>query len=558
MSNNNKNHKKKRKYHFSKNLRDLRSLAVAITKNRKISINYDVKAKTSKYNPESDKIVLSLNPYPEFVQKHEVIGSKCLDADLGHECGHAMLSKPLSSYFNNWVTKIKRNRGFPVLAHHIVNLIEDKRVNYYIENRYRFDLGKRLTLANLIIKDTIETQLKNPKFQIKKIHGEAPLIVGILANEGLYEAEIPKIWKLLSKKAKQNTKKALTLMEQSKYMRLRIDLIKTCQQIYDLIVEFLDKEDMNKLKILVPSRMKGELKGKMSQELKAKLQELIKKEVEKAKQKAKEKLLEDLLKGMGAGQGTGKEIPTPEPDFNNYQQLLEKNKPEIQKLLDLLKQRLKPKVEREIFRKRGRFMSQLLSKAYTNSLRNVVKNVYVHVKTRYEKEKVAIGFLFDFSGSVDRTEANDITIILNEVFGHFVDDYGFSISCFGADSQKIKTFFETFKNTKARCGNIGVSAYGTEISVLLKAYLRMFNTVDHDRRRILVIASDFMFGDNQEALKIIPLYEKANIELIFIGFCNCRNVDTWAKNLVKARRTKIKNVHDLPEMFLSVYSDIQL
>jgi len=456
------------------------------------------------------------------------------------------------------VTKIKRNRGFIVLAHKIVNLVEDKRVNYFMSERYRFDIGKRLSLANLIIKDTIETTLSNPKFEIKNIWGDAPLMMGILANEGLYEADCPKVWAKLSKKAKGDTKKALKVLDNVRFQRLRINLIKSCQEIYDLLEPYVIKTQEEMLKKLIPLRIKGDLKGNLSEELKGKLKAMVKAEIEKEKEKAKQRLLEDLLKGSGAGEGTGIEIPPPQSDFNAYQQLLDKNKPEIQKLLDLLKQRLKPIVQREIFRKRGRFMSQLLSKAYTNSLRQTVKNVYLNVKTRFEKERVAIGFLFDFSGSVSRTEANDITIILNEVFGHFVDDYGFSISCFGANSQRIKTFFETFNNTKARCGNIGVSPSGTEIHVLLEAYLKMFNAVDSDRRKILVIASDFYFGDDKEALDIISLYPRANVELIFLGFSNCRNVDTWASNLVKARRTSIKTVSELPERFLEVYMDIQL
>jgi len=558
MQQNGKRKKKAKKYQFSKNLRDLRSIGVAITKNRKLRLEYDGKAPTSHYNPEESKITLSLTPYPQFVHENPLLAQKCLDGDLGHESGHDLLSKPNWSYFNNWVTKIKRKRGCTPLAHHIVNIIEDKRVNYFVENRFRFDIGKRLTLANLILKDGIETELSNPKHKVEKLHGDAPLMIGVLSCEGLYNAKIPKVWQKMSKKAKENTKKALDILENTKYMRLRIDLTKSCQKIYDLIAEFVPKGSEDKLKIYMPARMKGKIKGKLSEGLKAKLGQMIKAEIKEAEEKAKEKLIKDLLKGAGAGEGTGVEIPTPEPDFNNYQQILDRNKSEIRRLLDLLKQRMKPLVQREIFQKRGRFMSQLLSKAYTNSLRNRVKNVYLNVKTRFEKEKVAIGFLIDYSGSVDREEAEDITIILNEVFGHFVDDYGFSISVFGADSQKVKTFFETFANTKARCGNIGVSGAGTEVSVLLRAYLKMFNSVDLDRRKILVIASDFEFGDNAEAEKTIALYSKANVELIFMGFCNCRKVRTWASNLVKARRTAIKSVKELPERFLEVYTDIQL
>lgn len=558
MKENGKSPKKKRKYQFSKNLRDMRSIAVAITGNKRLKLKYDGKAETSHINLETEEITLSLNPFPDFVKDNPLIAQKCLSGLNGHECGHDLLSKPNQSYFNNWVTKIKRNRGVTPLAHILVNIVEDKRVNYFIGNRYRFDIGKRLALCQIIIKDTIETTLNNPTFKFPKVDGDAPIMVGILANVGLYGADIPKAWQKMDKKAQENTKKALDILENTKYMRLRIDIIKACQQIYDLIAPFCPKIDESKLKKYIPVRLKGKLKGELSKQLKEKLKGLIETEEEKEKQKTKEQLLEDLLRGCGAGLGTGKEIPTPEPDFNKYQEILDRNKEEIARLLNLLKQRMKPLVKREIFRKRGRFMSQLLSKAHTNSFRNIVKNVYLNVKTRFEKEKVAIGFLIDYSGSVNRRQAEDITVILNEVFGHFVEDSGYSISVFGADSQKVKTFFETFNNTKARCGNIGVNTSGTEISVLLRAYLKMFNNVDSERRKILVIASDFYFGDNNDAKELIALYPKANVELIFMGFTDTRNSETWASNIVEARRTGIKDISDLPERFLSVYTDIQL
>jgi hypothetical protein len=203
-------------------------------------------------------------------------------------------------------------------------------------------------------------------------------------------------------------------------------------------------------------------------------------------------------------------------------------------------------------------MSPLTARAYANSFRSEVKNVYLNNSVRFEKEQVCLGFLFDFSGSVDRTQALDITTILNEVFGNYVDDLGFAIAVFGENSQKIKGFFETFANTRARIGNIGVSASGTEISVNLASFLKMFNKANPDRHKILIIASDFEFGDEDKALDLIKLYSKAQIDMIFIGFCNCANVKTFAANVKGIiKRTNIKSVHELPEKFLEVYLSLQ-
>ena len=87
----------------------------------------------------------------------------------------------------------------------------------------------------------------------------------------------------------------------------------------------------------------------------------------------------------------------------------------------------------------------------------------------------------------------------------------------------------------------------------------MFNNI-RDRRKILVVASDFSFGDDNKARELIRLYPKADVELIFIGFCDCQRVDTWAEEELPknyARRSKIVSVMELPEAFLSVYLNIQ-
>jgi hypothetical protein len=205
-------------------------------------------------------------------------------------------------------------------------------------------------------------------------------------------------------------------------------------------------------------------------------------------------------------------------------------------------------------------MCPIVPRIYTNSFRGTVKNVYMNVQSRFEKEQVAIQFWFDFSGSVDKKEAERITTILNEVFGHYVDDMGFSIGCFGADTQKIKTFFESFDNTRARIGAISVNAGGTELSVGLEASLKMFNTIKNERRRILVVASDFSLGDEEKAEELMQQYAKAGIECIFIGFCSCENVYHFAEKVsgLRVKRTHINAVSDLPRKFLEVYLNVQI
>jgi hypothetical protein len=502
----------------------MRSLAQILTGCKIIKVLYNEQADTSFIELENDKVVLSLKPYPDYVKLQPIIAQKMLDGDLGHECGHFLLTKPIWDYFSNWATKIKRLRGNVALAKEICNLVEDKRVNYFIISRHRFDIGARLELANLILKDTIENAISKGKNQIfmrnvqnlKLQNNEGSIMYSVLVNNGLYEADCSEVIKVLSPKAQEALKKALEVLENCKYQRVKMDIIHTCQDIYDLIVPFLPKNDEPQLRKLIPSRKGGEVQPEISQELKDKLEQMINEEIKRNQNENKD-LNKDLKKGSGAGEGTGEDIPTPEPNFEHYDEILDRTKEEIARLLAKLKKYAKPRVNRQIFQSRGRFMNNLLAKAKVASYRQDVKNVYVNVNTTFEKEKVAIGFIFDYSGSVDWKQAEDITTILNEVFGNWVDDAGFAIGVFGATYQKIKTFFEQYANTRARIGAISVNSSGTKVAEIMASFLKMYANVSPDRRKILVLASDFDFYDETEAHDILKLYDKAGIELIFIG-----------------------------------------
>lgn len=561
---------------FSEILTEMRNLAIALTKDKRVRVKYKPEQPTSAFNMENFEISLSLQSYPDFVRNSPRIFRKVLDGDMGHECGHLILTHPNWEFFNNWATKIKRQRGFYKLAHEICNIIEDKRVNHFIILRYRFDVGKRLLLANLILKDMIDNTIElkqvqsssilpsgftsltsnpqTPSMAIQSGQQDGVYMVSILCNQGLYEAKCTEIWNKLSPDAKKDCETAMKILEEVKYKRVKLDLIRSCQTIYDLVAKHL-KADYT-TKEYVCSRRGGNLKGQISDKLK---QLLEAEEVKEQQDEDKKKQRDDLAKGSGAGEGTGDEIPAPEPNFEAYDSLLDECKPQITELLNQLKKTLKPRVQREIFQKRGRMMSPIVPRIYTNSFRGTVRNVYLRTIAKLEKEQVCILFNFDFSGSVEKHEAERITCILNEVFGHYVDDYGFGITCFGADTQRIKTPFETFQNTRARIGAISVNSSGTELAVALESDLRQFNSVKGERRKILVVASDFCLSDDDRCEELLEQYAKAGIECIFIGFCNCDNVETFAEDVkgLKCARTKISEISELPSRFLSVYLNVQ-
>jgi len=549
---------------FSKNLRELREIAILLTGDRKIKVKYIAKPETIKnapntsfFNPEANEITLTLAPYPEFVKNNAVLSQRVLDGTTTHESGHKKITVPIWEYLNDWVTKIKRNRGSVELAKIVANVVEDIRVDYFMGLRFRYDFGKRLKLRQLILKDSIENEFNTQPIKANP-KNEASFILAILVDEGKYEADCSKLKKVLSKEAREDSEKALKILAEAKYHKLKIDIIRDYQQIYDLIAKHLDQSQEQQIKQFVLIVDGGNVKGECSPELQKQIEAQISQEQKEEAEKQAKELKKDLSKGNGAGEGTGEEIPAPEPNYERYQELVDKNKPEIARLLNKIKQNIKPIVRREILQSRGRIQANLQTRAYANSFRNTVKNIYLNTKTEFEKERVAIGFLFDFSGSVDREEANDITTILTEVFANYVSDDSYAIGCFGADYCKIKSFFELSENTKARVGNIQINSCGTEISPLLSSFLKQFNNIANDRRKILVIASDFCLSDDAQALDLIKFFALANIEIILIGFCNCDEVDTWANHIKgKIKRAKITEVSELPEKFLQVYLNVE-
>lgn len=555
---------------FSKTLEELRNIAIAITKDKRVRVLYIPDQPTSAFNMETYQISLSLHEYPDFVRTHERTFRKVLDGDLGHECGHLVLTRPLWEYFNNWVTKIKRQRGFFKLAHEISNIVEDKRINHFIILRYRFDIGKRLLLANLILKDMIDNTMEpraimkgnfssledlGPHIDVKAGMDDGVYMMAILCNQGLYEAKCTELWNKMKPEAVEDCKKAMKILEDVEYKRLRIDIVKACQDIYVLVAKHLKADYSSKEYIC--SRRGGNVKGKISQQLAQALESEERKEEEQ--EKSKEKLDSDLQKGAGAGEGTGNEISAPDPNFEAYSALLDQCKPQITELLNLLKKRMKPRTTRQIFERRGRLMSPIVPQIYTNSFRGTVKNVFTKMDTRFEREQLKIGFMFDFSGSVDRHEAEKILTILQEVFGHYVTDGDFAITCFGADSQRLKVFNEGFANTRARAGNIGVDAGGTEMSVLLEAFAKMFSCFKEEKK-VLVIASDFCTSDEDKCVELLGQYAKMGVEVYMIGFDSCEHVDHFAEEVrgLKVVRTKINEISELPLRFLECWTSYQM
>jgi hypothetical protein len=544
--------KTKQNANFSKELEELRNIAVIITNDKSIKIKYDAKFPTCAFNYEDNCIILSTNAYPDWVKSQPKLTEKLLSSSTMHESLHRKMSRPLVKYVEKWIQHLNmEKKGLPKLAGEIVNIVEDKRCNYYGKNRYRFDLGKRQVLKEMIFKDVIDTNAPK-EIQILKVHpyGINGLMLGAFANKGLYDADISIFKAEMNPQQQEDLEKALKLLEEVKYQSLRINVINTEKQIYDLLHKHIKTEDG--MKDLMVIEDEGKMKGDLSDKLKKKLEAMINEELDKEK---KDKLENDLAKGNSAGEGTGNEIKSPEPDEGKYNDLVNDVKPQIDRLLSQLKKIMKPTMKRDIYQKRGRMMSNLISRSYVNSMQRPVTNVYIQNTTKLEKEPVNIAMLIDFSGSVSRSTALEVTTILTETFGQYVEDYGFAIGVFAENMQWLKRFNETYQQTRARIPNTSVNSCGTRLHDLLLSALKMFNSIHENRRKIVVIASDYCLSDSEEVVKLLEQYSKAGIQIILFAFDGSSK--HFAPNIKGIQRIDMKNIMDLPEDFLECYLKLQ-
>jgi len=537
-----------------RNLRHLREIALIITKDRRLAVVFDNKSPTSAYFPIFNKMVIAENICPDVVKKYPLLRQKLLDGAVIHESGHRLLTHPLEANYKDFEGHVK----FPNLAHSCMNLVEDKRINRFMKSRYRFDYGKRLVFRHEVIRDTIETDLKSMSLNNLIPDVKVVKLIGALGNIGLYNADASLITKDFDDDMKRDLQTMLKILDDVRFKRVRRDVIKAVKKVYYILEDYATS-DLENFNILLPSEIRGGQLGKAISDLMMKKLEAegikLEKEAEEREAEAERQKRGETESGASAGIGTGDEIPSPEPNIEAYETIIARNKPEIERLLRKLKQIMTPQIVKADYQKRGRIMRGILAKAYTRSLVRTVSRIYHHSDLRYEKQRVAIQILVDFSASMNRTTAEDIITILTEVFGNWLEDKGYSISVFGENRQKIKTFFETFDKTRARIGGINVNSWGTMLETSLQDTIKMMNGIDGERKKILIVCSDFALGDESESLKAFEQILKMDVKLIMVKLCGYRRLPTLEDNK-DVEVMECKNIEDLPEIFADIYMKI--
>lgn len=542
---------------------ELQNIAISIMQDKSIGVIIDNTAETAYTDYKNLYVTIKLVP-PE-LRKYTRVVSRILDGQVAHEAGHIVVTRPVKMRLMEW----EKRQHNPSLADMVHQTIEDKRVNHFILQRYRFDFAHRLQLladvSNRLWTDTLKMQLakkrnENPANAMKpESYFLDEMIIAIAGIKGLWGVPVEKEFQL-NEKQLEFVNKTAEILEEARFDKMVMSIVNRHQQLYNYWKTYVEQAGKSSRQgEHVPKNLGGDMEleaGQGTAKAIAKMEKNLKKQEQQAKEEAERerKRLEKDGKTMAAGSGTGLSIPTPVPNERAYERIVQRNREHIERLLNLLKRLAKPKLETEKWRKQGRFMTEVLGKAYASSLARKVDNVFSRKTYQLEKAEACMGLLVDLSGSVNEEDAKNTLAVISEVAGRWLRDEDFAIMVFGSDYQKIKAFVEPYHTTRIRIGGITCLG-GTELRNPLDEMYKMLKSQHNGRTKILAIVSDFYVSRAEECKKLIKVIENDEISVIGLGI-DSTNEQTIKQFCKRARY--IGSIVELPEAFFDLYKEAAL
>lgn len=543
-------------------LEELQNIAISIMQNPAINVIIDNSLETACTDFKSIYVTIQLIP-PE-LQKFRRVVSRILDGQVAHEAGHIIKTTPIKDRLKVW----KQCQENPALAEIVHQTLEDKRVNHFIINRYRFDFGRRLQLladvTNRLWIDSLHAKLAEKRKDVANTMKPdsfllEDMLIGISAMAGLWHIDLDKEFQL-SEEQKQFVERTVAIFDEARFDAMIMSIVNRHQELYKLWSTRIRRTGEQPEKNC-PKGEGGEMPLKPGMGTKQALKQMEKKfkkmeddekrEAEKERRKQDKELPKD---GFGAGAGTGLSIPTPEPNEPAYQQIAQRNREHIERLLTLLKRLATPRLNVMKWQKQGRFMTEILGTAYSSSLKRNVQDVYYRRAVQLEKTEACMSLLVDLSGSVPIEEAKDSLTVISEVCGRWLRDEDFAIMVFGGDYQKIKAFVEPYHTTRTRIGGMH-SLGGTVMLNPLEELFKMVNAQRNHRAKVITIVSDFDVSKPNEVGKLLQTIAKTDIKVVGLGI---GHVDmAFVRSYVKNYRY-IGQIQDLPEAFFDLYKEVAL
>lgn len=541
----------------------LHDIAVSIIQTSKINVIIDNALPTAMTDYKN--IYVTINLIPQELRKYRRVVSRLLDGQVAHESGHIVVTAPVKEAEVKWMNRQPNKQ----LANIVHQSLEDKRVDYYILSRYRFDFAYRLQLLRDVTTrlwvDTLKAQMaeKRNSNAYNAMRPEEVFINDILIPiseiKGITGFPVETEFKMNAEQ-KEFVNKVSEIFEDARFDKMVMSVLKRHQQLYDLwdrqVSRTGEEPERN-----TPAGQGGELKLISGETTKRALQQMeksLKKAEEEAEEERKKQNLgkgKDPSGGMYAGAGSGLNIPTPTPNADEYERIVQRNREHIERLLNLLKKLALPILQTEKWLGQGRFMTEILAKAYASSTVRRVENIYARRTLKFERAEACIGLIVDLSGSVNEEDAKNSLTVISEVCGRWLRDEDFAILVFGSNYQKIKAFVEPYHTTRIRIGGIH-DLGGTELYKPLEEMYQMIKAQKNGgRAKIITIVSDFSVSRRDECIKLLKTIQEDEVKVVGLGIDNSsvEQILPFTKN---ARY--IGSIVELPESVFDLYREVAL
>lgn len=541
----------------------LHDIAVSIIQTSKINVIIDNALPTAMTDYKN--IYVTINLIPQELRKYRRVVSRLLDGQVAHEAGHIVITAPVKEAEVKWINR-QANKQLANIVH---QSLEDKRVDYYILSRYRFDFAFRLQLLRDVTTrlwvDTLKAKIEERKKAIATYNRQEDFFINeylipISEIKGITGFDVESEFQM-NPEQKAFVNKVSEIFEDARFDKMVMSCLKRHQELYDLWDRQVNRtgEDTG---ANTPAGQGGELKLLSGPTTKRALQQM-EKSLKKAEEDAEaERQKQNLRKdkdnpsgGMFAGAGSGLNIPTPIPDAEEYEKIVQRNREHIERLLNLLKKLALPILDTEKWLGQGRFMTEILAKAYASSTVRRIENIYSRRTLKFEQAEACIGLLVDLSGSVSVYDAQNSLTTIAEVCGRWLRDEDFAILVFGSNYQKIKAYVEPYHTTRIRIGGLGCLG-GTELYKPLEEMYQMIKAQKNGgRAKVITIVSDFCVSRADECKKLIKTIQDDEIKVVGLGIddSSVSQILPFTKN---ARY--IGSIVELPEAVFDLYREVAL
>lgn len=175
-------------------------------------------------------IYVTIQLIPPELQKFRRVVSRILDGQVAHEAGHIVVTSSVKQRETEWIQR----QQYPELANIVHQTLEDKRVNHFIMQRYRFDFAHRLKLlsevSNRLWVDTLKTKVAKARNETaaNAMKPESffleDMLISLASLEGLWGIGVEKEFELTAEQ-KTFIEKTAKILDDAQFDKMVMSVI---------------------------------------------------------------------------------------------------------------------------------------------------------------------------------------------------------------------------------------------------------------------------------------------------------------------------------------------